>query len=80
MRTVLSKLKGVKHVTVHVGRLWRKGRFTKVTAKSSTTSASTVPEVWIMLGLLLSVAMQIVYANQRDTNISGITPQGKENE
>jgi len=29
-------------------------------------SGSTVPGVWIMFGLVLSLATQIVYANQKD--------------
>jgi len=40
-----------------------KARPAKVTVRSSTTSGTIAPEVWIMSGLLLSLVQQIVNVN-----------------
>lgn len=59
MKIDLNRLRGAWHVTVHVVRLKRKASSTKVMEKRSITPATIAPEVWIMSGLLLSLAQQI---------------------
>lgn len=49
----------MKLVIGSVARQRRKGWFTKETVKNSTTPVSIPMEVWIMSGLLLSLAQQI---------------------
>ena len=66
MRTVLNKSKGVWRVIVPVRKRSVKAEPEKAMEEKSITSDSTVPEVWIMFGLLLSVVTQIVYDNQKD--------------
>lgn len=61
-----SKFRAVSLVIEHTEEQKRKASSTKVTVKNSITSASIVPEVWIMLGLLLSLATRTGLGNPRD--------------
>lgn len=60
MKIVLNRSSVVKHVTVYAAKQRKKDESTKVTVRSSTTSGTIAPEVWIMSGLLLSLVQQIV--------------------
>lgn len=59
MRAVLNRLNGVLRGTARDVKPSEKERFEKETARSSTTSGTIEPEVWIMSGLLLSLVVQI---------------------
>lgn len=63
MKIHLLRLKGVKRVTELELEHKEKASSIRETGKNSITSGTTVPEVWIMSGLLLSVVMQIVSAS-----------------
>lgn len=66
MRTVLNKSKGVWRVIVPVRKQSAKEEPIRETTEKSTISGSTVPVVWIGLGLVLSVVTQIAYDNRND--------------
>lgn len=61
-----SKFRAVSLVTEHTVEQKRKVLSTRATVKNSITSASIVPEVWIMFGLLLSLATRTGLGNPRD--------------
>ncbi len=68
-KTLQLKSSVVKLVTESVERQRRKVSSIKETEKNSTTSGSTVVEVWITFGLLSSLVTQIGYANRQDIRI-----------
>lgn len=68
MRTVLNKSNAVWRVIAPVRKRSVKEESVREIVEKSITSGSTVPEVWIMFGLLLSVVTQIAYDNRNDHN------------
>lgn len=60
MKSGPPKSNDVKRVTKQEARLLNEGLSTKETAKSSTTSDTIQPEVWIAFGLVSSLVLQIV--------------------
>jgi ribosomal protein S3 len=63
MKIDLSKSAVVKLVTKLGAKRCKRVSSTRATEKNSTTSGTIAPEVWIMSGLLLSLAAQIVAVN-----------------
>lgn len=63
MKIVLNKFVDVSRVIVRGVRRSEKVESVKVMEKSSITSDTIEPEVWIMSGLLLSLVLQTVGVN-----------------
>jgi hypothetical protein len=68
----LDRLSVVNHATVPEAKLSRKEGSVEETAKNSTTSGSTLPEAWLVSGLLLSLVTPIVFASLRTRAINDL--------
>lgn len=66
MRTVLNKSKGVWRVIVPARKRSARAVPEKAMEEKSTISDTTVPVVWIGLGLVLSVVTLIAYDNRNE--------------
>jgi len=69
-KILLLKSHVVSHVTERVGKLCKRERCTKVTEKSSTTSATIAEVALITFLLVLSQGMRIEFGNPNE-------PKGK---
>lgn len=74
MRTLLSRLRGVKHETVHAVELWRRAESIKATEKNSTMSDTIGLAVLTMLLLVLSQGMPIEYGSRNENDLGRSAP------